>query len=712
MSKKFNLGSWVIDFNLNILISGHETTKIEPQMMAVLSYLIENSDRPVDRHELIEQVWQGKVVSDHAVYKTINQLRKALAQEGEQEYIKTIPKKGYMLTQNATLIPEPDKTKIEKSAPQQAHVHEVEADGVKKHQSKWVTVTLWSVSIVILMAMVWWLFLDSWYDRAQVKPYIKIQDINFVQGVKERPLVSPDGNFLLVGVEKSTFDTKKNLYMTNMQTGVSTNITNDEFDYSFFSWSSSGNSIIASRRDYAGYHAKVCEIVILYLSKNKQEITEVIPVDKCDGRLSNVSYDDISNIAYYTYAETVTSSMQIIKMFTKTGKKVALTKETSGSFGDREVTLSPDRKKLAFFRDLKDSDVLMYYDLEQDKEYTLYETSGRIRDISWSDDNRGIVYREIVSGPSVYYYSLEHGYSKVIATSVETIYRPSHLPNAKGIVATSHFDTVDIISVANPRLGDASKKEVVSSSARDLFPAYANLSNRLAYVSDRSGKKQIWLQDEKGVDHQLSFFDTSVKVQKIKWSPNDKELLFSNDSDIYILDIATMQSKKVFTDTRKRGLLPSWSYDGQFIYFSGEEDTDFQIYRIEKNGQGLTQITENGGYDSIASLDGEYLYYIKYYQKGLWRKSLRHDEPEQMVIDNLDNNSELSLDITDKGIYYVVVEGSAPNIYYYAFDTKQSELVLENVDLFPLTVSYDEKSILLMSYKVYNSSIKLLTPAD
>jgi TolB-like protein len=58
--------------------------------------LVENAERLVSRDELIEVVWDGRIVSDATVSARINAARRALGDSGErQELIKTVPRRGF-----------------------------------------------------------------------------------------------------------------------------------------------------------------------------------------------------------------------------------------------------------------------------------------------------------------------------------------------------------------------------------------------------------------------------------------------------------------------------------------------------------------------------------------------------------------------------------------------------------------------------------------
>ena len=69
---------------------------MEPQVFALLALLVGNSERLVSKDEIIEKVWDGRVVSDAAVASRVKSARQALGDDGKsQQFIKTIHGQGY-----------------------------------------------------------------------------------------------------------------------------------------------------------------------------------------------------------------------------------------------------------------------------------------------------------------------------------------------------------------------------------------------------------------------------------------------------------------------------------------------------------------------------------------------------------------------------------------------------------------------------------------
>jgi adenylate cyclase len=86
---------YVLDTGTRELRRGDAPVAIEPKAFDLLAYLIENRQRVVSKDDLIAAVWDGRIVSDTALFTRINAARTAIGDSGEaQRFIKTLPRKG------------------------------------------------------------------------------------------------------------------------------------------------------------------------------------------------------------------------------------------------------------------------------------------------------------------------------------------------------------------------------------------------------------------------------------------------------------------------------------------------------------------------------------------------------------------------------------------------------------------------------------------
>jgi DNA-binding response OmpR family regulator len=88
-------GNYVFDVGRHELLRGSARVEVEPGVLDLLRYLIENRERVVSKDDLIEHVWNGRIVSESTMTSRITAARQAIGDTGsEQRLIRTIARKG------------------------------------------------------------------------------------------------------------------------------------------------------------------------------------------------------------------------------------------------------------------------------------------------------------------------------------------------------------------------------------------------------------------------------------------------------------------------------------------------------------------------------------------------------------------------------------------------------------------------------------------
>jgi adenylate cyclase len=92
---QFLFADYRLDIGRRELRRGSEPIAVEPQVLDVLIYLVQNRDRVVSKDDLIASVWGGRIVSDATLTSRIYAVRKAIGDSGErQDLIRTVARKG------------------------------------------------------------------------------------------------------------------------------------------------------------------------------------------------------------------------------------------------------------------------------------------------------------------------------------------------------------------------------------------------------------------------------------------------------------------------------------------------------------------------------------------------------------------------------------------------------------------------------------------
>jgi tricorn protease len=112
-------------------------------------------------------------------------------------------------------------------------------------------------------------------------------------------------------------------------------------------------------------------------------------------------------------------------------------------------------------------------------------------------------------------------------------------------------------------------RQITDGAARDRAVSYSPDGKWLMYVSDQSGREELFVVpvDGSGSAQQLTDID-ALKIG-YSWSPDSKEIVFSSSDDqLRKLTVATKQVSVL--DTSRFGNIgsPVWSPDGRWIAYS------------------------------------------------------------------------------------------------------------------------------------------------
>ncbi|MEX0299424.1 MAG: transcriptional regulator, partial [Kordiimonas sp.] len=103
----YRVGEWIVRPELNQMIKGENEVTIEPRVLSLLSCFAARAGEVLDRDLLIEEAWDGIIVSESTINHTVGVLRRALGDKArDPKYIQTVAKKGYRLVASVEYLPE------------------------------------------------------------------------------------------------------------------------------------------------------------------------------------------------------------------------------------------------------------------------------------------------------------------------------------------------------------------------------------------------------------------------------------------------------------------------------------------------------------------------------------------------------------------------------------------------------------------------------
>ena len=124
---------FLLDTRRGDLRLGDDERPLEPRAFSLLCLLVENHERLVSKDEILEKVWDGRIVTDSAVSTVVKAVRKALGDDGDaQRFVRTVRGRGFRFVAPVRIRDEarPDLTAVY-ATPTEADPREVISPGNK-----------------------------------------------------------------------------------------------------------------------------------------------------------------------------------------------------------------------------------------------------------------------------------------------------------------------------------------------------------------------------------------------------------------------------------------------------------------------------------------------------------------------------------------------------------------------------------------------------
>jgi TolB protein len=124
---------------------------------------------------------------------------------------------------------------------------------------------------------------------------------------------------------------------------------------------------------------------------------------------------------------------------------------------------------------------------------------------------------------------------------------------------------------------------------------------RIAYVSDKSGYKELFVMDYDGSKPMKITADRSICLSPA-WKPDGKVLVYvsyrDRNPDLYGLDMETGKRWKI-SGQEGLNISPAWSPNGKRLALALSKDGSAEIYTMSSNGNELERLTY-GAYDNVS----------------------------------------------------------------------------------------------------------------
>lgn len=615
------LGALAIRPRAGCIGTGDRTVRLEPRLMQVLIALADTAPEVATRQELSSRAWGGVVVGDDALNRCIARLRRALADLGAGLTIETVPKLGYRLdipTIAVDPVPLPETV-----APR----------GLGTWGPANAAGAVACAALALIASGVW---------RPHTSGDFALGDVSRLASTAGRafdPALSPDGRQIAFARLDSDASADIRIHIRNLTDGAERPL-NDDRGVVNPAWSPDGR-LIAYVQTREG---APCRLLMAEAGNGARR-----EIGACaTAATPNIAWSPDGRVLYFEDAQAPESATRIMGLDVARGAVSPVT-PAAASGGDFFPTPSPDGNSLVFLREEAWlSGHVLQLDLNSGALRRITQSAGDIYGLAFAPDARSLLVSANWGG-DIALWRLD------VSGGATT-----RLSAAGGLVAALTrggsdrlaFETRDLrrqLMLLPSKQGNP--MPLVASAGSDLDPDVSALDGRVAFISTRSGRPQLWVAERDGALRQLSD-DAHDFLGGPRWSPDGASIAVSRShegrQDIHIYPAAGGVPRSLTQDAAI-DIQPQWIEGGRAILFASHRDGRWGLWRVPVDGGVPASVMPDARVGAMAP-DGS-MVFQRTDRPGLWFRASPRSRSVEVSAERLSPFARISY---DRGAFWLL----------------------------------------------------------
>ncbi|MCG9760387.1 MULTISPECIES: winged helix-turn-helix domain-containing protein [Pseudoalteromonas] len=598
---RFKIAAIQFDTLNRTLENDNSTIRLEPKPYLLLQTLIAANGNTVSREQLIEEVWQGRIVTESAINKAVSTLRQHLNKlDSQTNYIETIPTVGYRLIPRAVGLVTSTKSPKRK---------------VRFLIGGAILVSLLSALITFQVVRLSPNTKSLIPEKITSQSGIELQLSSATRSSSFsylHPITTPLSELWLHHHGESRKLLSGNISAQALSPDASKIAFVDDENGCMVK-----QLTIAKQSVQSLFSCQAVERIKLIWGRNGRELI-------------------------YRKRENIHNGFGLYRYDLNTHKHTQLTlPPSSGNLrGDHLFSLSQGQDRLAVATYLGEDihRLTLYHYPQMSTEHTI-ELPYNPTSLTWS-----------ANGQQIYFSQANSIYSVNAQSHAVTLLHKFTAP----IESLTLLDNNDTLLLNQYKLASNIKlfepvqnvvKVVVDNQALNRLPR-ANQSQHIWYISDHGAHSALWSIDTNREAKTQVPLPHIFNFQRYQLNSDSSKILFEYQDAIYQFSIEQLETTEILSAELKPYVANYGQHDDEIIY-SSERSGSWQLWSLNLITNQHQQLTTQGGYSGYKL--NNVLYFTKFTQPGIWRLE---DGQESLVVAEVPVRNWLNWRLRGNALYY------------------------------------------------------------
>ena len=425
-------------------------------------------------------------------------------------------------------------------------------------------------------------------------------------GSEEFSAFSPDGRKLAF-VWSGPTGRNRDIYVQDLKGDAPTRLTTNPAEDTRPARSPDGKQIAFIR--FAGKERKELDLISLATGQ-ETKIAELEGMAPWLCIIPRLSWSPDGRYLFTSESFGMGEACGVVAVDLRTRNIRRITQPPPGVVGDLEPDVSPNGTQVAFLRNAGEMGGDIYLTgIDGGPVQRATFDSRDIMGFAWSADGQSLIESSRRGDGVVKLWQIPRNGRppRQLTDGAALATFPAIAPQGNRIAFTAYRNVTSIW-----RATATETTPLIADESGNSDPQLSPDGGRLLFRSDRTGAFELWTSDCDGQGCQRLTHFNGPMVSSPAWSPDGKQIAFEcrpqAHSDICLIAADGKSEVQQFTQWTSNQILPSWSRDGRYIYFSSNYSGRWEIYKQAVAGGDPIAITRQGGMRAVESWDGRYVY--------------------------------------------------------------------------------------------------------